>query len=150
MPNRRVHVQVGAVAGCFVAANRAQAQPGQCVWREVLGGILGGIGGGLLPDLIDTPDSPHHRAEAHSLSITGAAGYYVSDRLCAWQSSLREHADHFAQMRYASPDPLPQIGYGLLELFFRFLAGALAGLLAGYASHLIFDSFTPSSLPILC
>jgi hypothetical protein len=150
MPNRGVHFQVGAAAGGFFAAHRAQGQPNQYVLPEVLGGILGGVGGGLLPDLIDTPDSPHHRAGAHSVSITGAAGYYVSERLSAWQASLRDHAQHFAQMRAASPDLLAQIAYSLLELFFRFLAGALAGLLAGYASHLVLDSFTPSSLPILC
>ena len=149
MPNRTVHVQVGAVVGGSFAAYRAWGQPGQYVLAEAFGGVVGGIGGGLLPDLLDTPDSPRHREEAHSLSITGTAGYYLSDRLSAWQSSLRDRAQHFAQMRTASPDLFPQIGYGLLELLFRFLAGALAGLLAGYASHLGLDSLTPSSLPIL-
>jgi hypothetical protein len=39
---------------------------------------VGGIAGGLLPDWIDTPCSLRHRAEAHSMSITGTVGYFVN------------------------------------------------------------------------
>jgi len=46
---------------------------------EAAGGMVGGIGGGLLPDWIDTPCSPRHRDEAHSMSITGTVGYVSPD-----------------------------------------------------------------------
>ena len=109
---------------------------------------MGGIAGGLLPDWIDTPCSLRHRAEAHSMSITGTVGYFVNSQM-AWQENLRNEAQHYVQLRAPSPF-LPQIAYGVLEFILRFLAGWLAGLLAGYALHLALDSLTPSALPILC
>lgn len=149
MPNRDVHLSVGAVSGTTYATYLGWGQPRSLVLVEAVGGLVGGISGGLFPDWIDTPDSPRHRAEAHSLSITGSVGYFVSDKLPTWQASLRDKAQYYAQLRAASHALLPQIGYGFLEFLFRFLAGAIAGLLAGYASHLALDSVTPSSLPIL-
>jgi hypothetical protein len=150
MPNRDVHLPVGAVSGLAYAGYLAYGQPSPCLLVEVAGGLAGGIGGGLLPDWIDTPCSPRHRAEAHSMSITGTVGYFVSDQLPEWQSSLRQKADFYSQKRAASTEFLPQMGYGFLEFLLRFIAGALAGLLAGYASHLALDSLTPNSLPVLC
>jgi hypothetical protein len=150
MPNRDVHIPVGAVSGVAYATYHAWGQPGPYVLAEAAGGLVGGIGGGLLPDWIDTPCSPRHRAEAHSMSITGTVGCYMNQQLPQWQANLRAEAQRYGQLRAASTSVLPQIGYSALELIFRFLSGLLAGLLAGYASHLALDSLTPSSLPILC
>jgi hypothetical protein len=150
MPNRTVHLRVAAASGVAYATYQAGGQPRPHVFAEAAGGSVGGMGGGLLPDLIDTPCSPRHRAEAHSMSITSSVRYSIREQLPTWQSGLREEARRYAQLREASPSLLPQIGYGALEFILRFLAGLLAGLLAGYASHLALDSLTPSSLPILC
>jgi len=70
MPNRDVHLRVGAVSGAAYATYHAWGQPRPSVLAEAAGGLVGGIGGGLFPDWIDTPSSPRHRAEAHSMSIT--------------------------------------------------------------------------------
>lgn len=150
MPNRDIHVYAGAAAGRLYSGYLAWGQPEPHILAETIGGTVGGIGGGLLPDRIDTPCSPRHRAEAHSLSLTGTLGYAIKDQLPAWQDSLRKKAEYYSHIRAASPALLSQVGYGILEFLFRFLAGALAGLLAGYASHLALDSLTPSSLLILC
>jgi LexA-binding, inner membrane-associated putative hydrolase len=150
MPNRDVHLPVGALSGAAYATYHAWGQPGPYILAEAAGGMLGGIGGGLLPDGIDTPGSPRHRTEAHSMSITGTVGYYMNQQLPQWQANLRTEAQRSAQLSAASTSLLPQIGYSALELIFRFLSGLLAGLLAGYASHLALDSLTPSSLPVLC
>jgi len=149
MPSRDVHLRVGAVSGAAYATYHAWG-PGPYVLAEAAGGLVGGIGGGLFPDWIDTPCSPRHRAEAHSMSITGTVGYFMNQQLPQWQANLREEAQRYAQLRAASPAPLPTIRYAVLEFILRFLSGLLAGLLAGYASHLALDSRTPSSLPILC
>jgi hypothetical protein len=37
----------------------------------------------------------------------------------------------------------------IAEYFCRFLAGLAAGVLGGYASHLMLDFFTPASLPVV-
>jgi len=70
MPNRDVHLRVGSVSGAAYATYHAWGQPGPYGLAEAAGGQVGGIGGGLFPDWIDTPCSPRHRAEAHSMSIT--------------------------------------------------------------------------------
>jgi hypothetical protein len=119
------------------------------IWVEAAGRIDGGIGG-LLPDWIDTPCFPRHRAEAHSMSITGTVGYYMNQRLPQWQVNLRAEAQRCAKLSAASTSMWPQIGYSALELIFRFLSGLLAGLLAGYASHLALDPLTRGSLRVLC
>lgn len=139
MLNRDFHLRAGVAAAAVYAIRHARDQQAHCVVVEAVGGTVGGIGGGLLPDWIDTPCSPQHRAEAHSLGISGTAGYYVSDQMSALQASLRSQTQHYAQLRTTSSDLMPQIGFGLSELLFRFLVGALAGLLAGYASHLELD-----------
>lgn len=146
MPNRDVHLRLGVVSGAAYAIYHALGQPGPYVLAEAAGGLVGGIGGGLLPDWIDTPCSPRHRAEAHSMSHRhGRHSPEPAASPMAVESSCRG-----ATLRAASTLMLPQVGYGALELIFRFLSGLLAGLLAGYASHLALDSLTPSSLPILC
>ena len=81
MPNRALHLRVGAVSGAAYATCQAWGQPGPYVFAEAAGGLVGGMGGGLLPDWIDTPCSPRHRAEAHSMSITGTVGYFVGEQL---------------------------------------------------------------------
>ena len=150
MPNRNVHIPVGGVSGGAYAAYHAWGLPAPQLIAETVGGVAGGIGGGVLPDAIDSPTSPNHRAAAHSMSITGGIGYFLNEQLPEWQKSLRNQGQHYAQLSAASPSLLPQICYGILEFLCYFLSGALAGLLAGYASHLALDSLTPSSLPILC
>jgi hypothetical protein len=150
MPNLDVHFQVGAVVGGGNALYMSYGQPTWHVVAETAGGLLGGIAGGLLPDHIDVPSDPWHRAEAHSVAITGMVGLFVSEHLADWQALLRSHADHIAMMRTQSPGPLQEFLLWLGECACRLLAGAIAGVLAGYASHLLLDTFTPRSLPFFC
>jgi hypothetical protein len=148
MPNRDVHVRVGAAAGGGYALYMSYGQPAGHVVAETAGGAFAGIVGGVLPDWIDTPSSPWHRAEAHSMAITGFAGRFVSRELPSWQALLRGQADHYATLRAQSTLPLQQFFLWLAECACRFLAGAIAGVLAGYASHLTLDVLTPRSLPL--
>jgi hypothetical protein len=150
MPNRRVHVRAGGVAGGGYAAYHAWGLSPAQVLAETVGGVLGGVAGGVLPDAIDVPTCPRHRAAAHSMGVTGPVGYFLNEQLPDWQASLRNRGQHYAQLRAASPALLPQIGYSILEFLCYLLSGVFAGLLAGYASHLALDSLTPSSLPVLC
>jgi hypothetical protein len=58
---------------------------------------------GVLPDRIDVATHPGHRAEAHSMAITGTVGWIVSENLPEWQAALRSHADRFAARRMREP-----------------------------------------------
>jgi len=42
-----------------------------------------------------------------------------------------------------------RLWHAVLEFFFRLLAGAVAGALGGYSSHLALDASTPRSLPLI-
>jgi hypothetical protein len=92
MPNCDVHGRVGAVVGGSYAAYRAWGQPGPHILTETAGGVLGGTIGGLLPDWIDAPTSPRHRAQAHSMAITGTLGYHMNEQIYSWQTWLRSQA----------------------------------------------------------
>jgi len=115
MPNHDVHWRVGAISGGSYALYMGYGQPAWHVVAETAGGVLGGIAGGVLPDRIDTPDSPRHRAEAHSMAVTGVAGRFVSQQLPEWQALLRAHADRFSAKRAQSKSPLEQFVFWLLE-----------------------------------
>jgi hypothetical protein len=116
---------------------------------ETLGGALEGFAGGVLPDRIDRPDSPYHRAQAHSIGITGCVGWILNQNLPEWQSWLRAQADRYAMLRAQSISAMQQLLLCFAKYFCRFLAGLIAGVLGGYASHLVLDFFTPMSLPAL-
>jgi hypothetical protein len=124
-------------------------QPAWHVVTEVAVGAVGGYAGGVLPDRIDIPEHPRHRAEAHSMALTGTVGRIVKEYLPNWQAALRTHADGFAAMRAQTEDPFLRVLLWLAEYGCRFLAGLIAGVLAGCASHLTLDFFTPMSLPIV-
>jgi hypothetical protein len=149
MPNRDVHGPVGVASGGAYALCMSNGQPAWHVNTEVAGGAVGGYAGGVLPDRIDIPEHPRHRAEAHSMALTGSVGWLVKENLPTWQAALRAQADGFAAKRAQTEDPLLQLLFWLAEYGCRFLAGLIAGVLGGYASHLTLDFFTPMSLPIV-
>jgi hypothetical protein len=124
-------------------------QPSWHVIAETAGGAVGGFAGGVLPDGIDTPNHPRHRAEAHSMAITGTIGWVLKENLPQWQSALRMQADGFAAKRAQTEDPFLWVLLWLAEYGCRFLSGLIAGVLAGYASHLTLDFFTPMSIPLV-
>jgi hypothetical protein len=83
------------------------------------------------------------------MAITGTVGWIVRENLPEWQAALRRHADGFAALRTQTESPLLQALFWIAEYFCRFVAGLAAGVLAGYASHLTLDFFTPASLPVI-
>lgn len=94
--------------------------------------------------------STPHRAEAHTIPITGILGYFVESQLPAWQENLQnEHNTTFSRVRHRRSF-FCKLPMAFFEFMLRLLAGPLARLLAGYASHLAVDSLTPGALPILC
>jgi hypothetical protein len=97
----------------------------------------------------ESKSSVPFRNATYFVPDTGTIGRILKEDLPEWQSWLRAQAEQFAVMRAQSESPLLQILFWLAEYFCRFLAGLIAGVLAGCASHLTLDFFTPMSLPVL-
>src|ERR1700723_1859983 len=149
MPNRDVHWPVGTASGGLYSVYMGYGQPLSHVMAEAAGGAVGGYVGGVLPDRITVATHAGHRAEAHSMALTGTVGWIVKENLPEWQAVLRSQADRFAAMRMQTESPLLQVLFWIAEYFCRFVAGLAAGVLAGYASHLTLDFCTPASLPVI-
>lgn len=149
MSDSRTHRTIGTLAGGGLALAKARQQRPENMALEVIGGLLAGNLGAPLPDVIDPPLHPGHRSVAHALVPVAAAGVGAVRSLDRWQSRLREEADRRAALRAAATSPLQRLCQALLEILCRLGAGALAGLLGGYGSHIALDAFTPAGLPLL-
>ena len=68
---------------------------------------------------IDVATHPGHRAEAHSMAITGTVGWIVRENLPEWQAALRSQADRFALMRVRTESSLLQALFWIAEYFCR-------------------------------
>lgn len=145
MPNCRAHAVAGGVAGGGWAGVTSGELPLTDFAVVVGGGLVGGAIGGMLPDLLEPAYSPRHRSFAHSWVALAAMTHA---RVNTWQRECHRRAEHYAAMAH---EPVVTSAlrrwYQLAVLFYRFLAGALAGFKAGYASHLVPDSITPCGLP---
>lgn len=149
MANGKTHRVVGAVAGGAYAFHRARSQRPEHALIEVLGGALAGVAGARLPDVFDPPLHPGHRSLAHGLVPVAAAGRAGAMALDRWQGRLRAEAERRAALRQAAVTPLDRLWQAIIELLCRLGAGALAGLLGGYGSHVALDAFTSASIPLL-
>jgi len=50
-------------------------------------------------------EHPGHRADAHSMAITGTVAWIVRENLPEWQAALRSQADRFAATRLQTDSP---------------------------------------------
>jgi len=136
--NRVAHENTGIICGAAASLGLAYQDDRADLLLEILGGLLGGWLGGRLPDLLEPATHPDHRAIFHSLTVGGGGNAAAISKVPQWQADLRARArectaagDHWG------------------ALLMNLLVGVVAGLPAGYVSHLVLDSTTPKSLPIL-
>jgi hypothetical protein len=116
---------------------------------ETLGGALGGYCGGILPDCIDPPFHPGHRALGHGFVPVAAAANFWYQGLDGWQNQLRLLADEQGYRRSLSFDPAATAWHAFAEWVLRLLSGFVAGLGAGYVTHIVLDFGTPRCLPLI-
>lgn len=147
--NRRAHESAGGAVGAFAALI---ATPG-AAWRdrgvEIAGGYFGGIVGARAPDVFDPPTSPRHRDLGHGIVPVGLVVVALLRVLPAWQAELRTVADRHRNAAARSENRWTAAIHSLIELLCRFASGAVAGIVAGYVSHLALDAMTPAGLPII-
>jgi inner membrane protein len=147
MPNRRTHVEAGAMAGSVTALVMTNGHPGAIVLAESIGGMLGGALGGMMPDVLEPATSPNHRKLAHSVVMVGAL---TLAKVTEWQGVCRNEAAARAQAALQLlPGSRARSDAELASIWWSFLAGFIAGFLAGYVSHLALDAATTRSLPFI-
>lgn len=150
MPNRRVHIVAGALAGAGFSIATSTEQTDGARILEGLGGILGGTVASPLPDFLEPGRLPSHRGFAHSITAGGLVITLAKEHLPSWQAHFRQWADSFSEERASCQPGSPSVLlYALAEGICRFLAGLVAGLIAGYGSHLLLDSLTPYGLRLV-
>jgi inner membrane protein len=135
MGNRSDHYPAGACFGGLVAALSALVANRAPTWAEVLGGAAAGLVTSALPDVLEPATHPGHRGVAHSVAALGTG---VGLGLPA----AHRFQDRVARASGDETDPVKRF-------MAQFCAGAAAGAVAGYGSHLLLDATTPRSLPLI-
>jgi len=140
MPRGIVHKPVGTASGLVAAMVVIGERRSNYNLVLLLASGLGGWYGGTFPDVLDPPDSPNHRAFFHSVTCNGGLALSVGKPLVGKLQKLVDDA-------YALPDSNDgAINWD--KIVRLFIAGALVGFAAGYASHIALDMLTARSLPI--
>jgi membrane-bound metal-dependent hydrolase YbcI (DUF457 family) len=150
MPNASTHAIFGVAAGSVYANARSQSHNDTARFLETVGGATGGYLGARLPDILEPAFCPSHRAFAHSITACGAVIRVGRDQLQDWEGWCRAKAAQLLQQSLAYPaGSIERVFLHLSATALTILAGALAGFVAGYASHLILDALTPNGLPLI-
>ena len=148
MPKRETHQKVGMTAGAVASAYHARGETLGDALVEVLGGRCAGWLAGALPDILEPAyRNPRHRSLCYSSVVLVTTAMMVLERE---REQLRQRARELHDARQTATNLIDVAVLFLLEIAYRFLAGALAGLQAGYVSHLALDAGTKASLPLLC
>lgn len=150
MANRPTHDLFGGITGMGCAYLTLPTEPQSNGIVELVGGAVGGVAGSRIPDIIDPATMPNHRDVGHGIINAIVVGNFCWSNLSEWQAWCRARADECAACRARATDDVARALYWIAEIFWRFVAGLLAGLIGGYASHLVLDATTPRSLPLFC
>jgi inner membrane protein len=149
MPNHNEHFIWGAVAGAGYCLSSSLIRGREISIAELLGGALSGAVASKLPDSLEPAIHPNHRSTFHSLCFLAGAGVVV----LPWMEEKRQRqyqlADYARSQANASVNESDRRYWQQKTLWHEFVAGLFAGLVVGYISHLVADSFTPKGLPIL-
>jgi hypothetical protein len=116
---------------------------------ESIGGAVGGYCGGTLPDLIDPPFHPGHRSIGHGVFPVFLGATVWSQGLDGWQNRWRQLADEHAVLRSQAANPLLAAWHAFAEWALHLLSGFVAGVGAGYLTHVALDFGTPRCLPLI-
>jgi hypothetical protein len=100
------------------------------------------------PDRIEPASrGPRHRSYAHGV---GAGALIASLPIGEWQVGLRAKGAEYDALAAGLPENAAMRAvWRILAWCCYALAGLIAGMQAGYLSHLVADALTPASLPIL-
>jgi hypothetical protein len=148
MANGNTHRIIGTFSGLGFSVYKAKDQQGLPFLLESVGGSFGGYLGGRAPDIFEPPIHPNHRSTAHGFLPVLTIGYLGADWLTQWQKKLRDTAQHYSTLSEQATTEFEKIWFALLAMVLRFFCGVLAGMYAGYGSHIVLDAMTPKGLPL--
>jgi len=142
MADGKTHKAIGAAAGTVASLiyNGQKGNPDLSLIYAA-GGLLGGILGGKLPDIIDRPDTPNHRSFGHSVALVG---------ISAWTEKETVIFRNILAELQVNAEELDSKGEKFLAGCCHFIAAFMIGIVAGYGSHLALDMFGKKGLPLLC
>lgn len=146
--NGAVHEAAGLVAGVGGVLYFGYREEREVELPELLGGAVGGVIGGRLPDQLEPATSSYHRKFAHSAVFTGGAVYAAHTYLRELREELSAKAIQLECQARESTDWLERFLYSLGSFLAQIASGFITGIVAGYASHVVLDSFTPRGCPI--
>lgn len=150
MPNGKAHAIIGATTGAV--GSLLFLHEGLNGWEMAVlgaGGATGGYLGAKLPDVFEPAVSPFHRKFAHSIVLNGSvatAEYVGAIKLNHHFNNL---VNQIKQNINEAQDQPTKYMWSVLLFFILFCAGFVVGIAAGYLSHIVADSFTPASIPML-
>ncbi len=119
MPNRSAHSVIGGVAVGLGIAY-ADSRNKTLTLKPVAGGVIAALSSSL-PDMLEPAIHPHHRQFFHSLAFGTLLGYGAY-KLYKWEPTEEAH----------------KIARYLLLI-----------ILSAYLLHLLMDSFTSKSIPLI-
>jgi hypothetical protein len=140
---------VGALAGGVAAGVNAKDEQLFYMVLEIGGGILGGIHGAQLPDLLEPANIPRHRGPVHGWAAGAGATWAGVKHLPTFAMRARALAAELESRALQEPGPLRSLLLFLAAVACHLAAGYVVGAAAGYASHLLLDAGTPEALPLL-
>ena len=148
MANKKTHRVVGTLTGAGAAAIMAKDQGAARQLVEMLGGVLGGLAGGSLPDILEPARHPNHRQFGHSVSAGVAIATATAKGVKAIQAKMRAEADIQLKLNECSEGGEAMF-HSLAAFMCLLLSGMASGLPTGYLTHLMLDAGTPKGLPLL-
>jgi hypothetical protein len=116
---------------------------------EAAGGAIGGSLGALGPDVAEPAIHSWHRSTAHSYSAAAAILAATAQVIPRWQDYCRAQAHSHNEAVALATSGAARLFHSFMAFLWHFLSGFVAGLPAGYLSHLALDSFTPRGIPLL-
>jgi hypothetical protein len=113
MPNRKVHIMAGIMSGTAVAGYRARNLTGEDLLLELAGGCLGGLIGGIVPDVFEPAINSWHRSVAHSgSSCLASAG--LMQKCATLQQQCRAEARRHTQLKLVSQDDCTRFWHAVM------------------------------------
>ena len=154
MPNGPTHQLLGALSGAAVAhryvtpaLSPLDRQAGTPLL--VIGGLIIGSLGGRIPDVLDPPIHPNHRAFFHSIALGCVVTGTVAVTLKKLREARRDRPNGGASPTHGDLDGTRGSRPASIGLNDALLFALVLALLAGVLSHLWADSGTPKGLPLI-